>query len=292
MYSEVIIIMQRLKPLNDYIFKKLFGENEVKDNLIAFLNAVLDRKDKKRLVTLEIVDNKELTREFVTDKTAILDVRAKTEDGTQIDIEVQLTNQHNMDKRTLFYWGKLFNENISKGEDYRNLKKVITINILDFDYIDLEKFHTKFHLWEDEAKEYMLTDLVEIHFIELPKFNRLEEKNLKEDKLQRWLTFFNKDISDERLRELMKMDNDIKKAEERLEYLSSDKETIEIYKAREKSLHERANMINGAKEEGLKEGVKQGIEKTAKNLLLIGMDLEIISKATGLAIEEIEKLKH
>ena len=88
------------------------------------------------------------------------------------------------------------------------------------------------------------------------------------------------------------MDNDIKKAEERLEYLSSDKETIEIYKAREKSLHERANMINGAKEEGLKEGVKQGIEKTAKNLLLIGMDLEIISKATGLAIEEIEKLKH
>ena len=181
-------------------------------------------------------------------------------------------------------------------EKQLNLKKVITINILDFDYIDLEKFHTKFHLWEDEAKDYMLTDLVEIHFIELPKFNRLEEKNLKEDKLQRWLTFFNKDISDERLRELMIMDNDIKKAEERLEYLSSDKETIEIYKAREKSLHERANMINGAKEEGLKErvkqGIKQGVEKTAKNLLLIGMDLEIISKATGLAIEEIEKLKH
>jgi len=37
-------MMKRLKPLNDYIFKKLFGENEVKDNLAAFLNAVLDRK--------------------------------------------------------------------------------------------------------------------------------------------------------------------------------------------------------------------------------------------------------
>ena len=100
--------MERLKPLNDYIFKKLFGENEVKDNLVAFLNAVLDRKDTNRLVTLEIVDNKELTRELINDKTAILDVKAKTEDGTQFDIEVQLTNQHNMDKRTLFYWGKLF----------------------------------------------------------------------------------------------------------------------------------------------------------------------------------------
>ncbi|WP_066827609.1 Rpn family recombination-promoting nuclease/putative transposase [Clostridium tepidiprofundi] len=279
--------MERLKPLNDFIFKKLFGENEVKDNLIAFLNAVLDRKDRDRLVTLEIIDNKELTRELVNDKTAILDVRARTEDGTQIDIEVQLTNQHNMDKRTLFYWGRIFNETIVKGEDYKNLSKVITINILDFNYIELDKFHTKFHLWEDEAKDYMLTDLVEIHFIEIPKFNELKVKNLKEDRLQRWLTFFNKDISEEKLKELIEMDKDIKRVEERLEYLSSDAKTIEIYKAREKSLHERANMISSAREEGIKEG----IFKTAKNLLVMGMDEDTVSKATGLSVEEIKNLK-
>ncbi|MEL7597471.1 MAG: Rpn family recombination-promoting nuclease/putative transposase [Clostridiaceae bacterium] len=284
--------MKRLKPLNDFIFKKLFGENEVKDNLVAFLNAVLDRKDRARLVTLEIIDNKELTRELINDKTAILDVRAKTENGTQIDIEVQLTNQHNMDKRTLFYWGRMFSESIAKGEDYKHLPKVITINILDFNYIELDKFHTKFHLWEDEAKDYMLTDLVEIHFIEIPKFNELEEKNLKEDRLQRWLTFFNSDISEEKLKELMEMDTDIKRVEERLEYLSSDKETIEIYKAREKSLHERANMINGAKEEGRQEGIKEGTIKTAKNLLVMGMEVEIVSKATGLSIEEVKSLEN
>jgi predicted transposase/invertase (TIGR01784 family) len=275
--------MKRLKPLNDYIFKKLFGENEVKDNLIAFLNAVLDKKDRDRLVTLEIVDNKELTRELINDKTGILDVRAKTEDGTQIDIEVQLTNQHNMDKRTLFYWGKLFNEKIAKGEDYKNLKKVITINILDFDYINLDKFHTKFHLWEDESKDYILTDLVEIHFVELPKFNKLEEKNLKEDRLQRWLTFFNKDISEEKLKELVELDTDIKRAEERLEYLSSDEKTIEIYKAREKSLHERANMISSAKDEGKKEVIKNALKE--------GLTLDIISKITGKSIYEIEEIK-
>jgi predicted transposase/invertase (TIGR01784 family) len=275
--------MKRLKPLNDYIFKKLFGENEVKDNLIAFLNAVLDKKDRDRLVTLEIVDNKELTRELINDKTGILDVRAKTEDGTQIDIEVQLTNQHNMDKRTLFYWGKLFNEKIAKGEDYNNLKKVITINILDFDYINLDKFHTKFHLWEDESKDYMLTDLVEIHFVELSKFNKLEEKNLKEDRLQRWLTFFNKDISEEKLRELMELDTDIRRAEERLEYLSSDEKIIEIYKAREKSLHERANMISSAKDE-------KTIE-IARNLLDV-LDIETIATKTGLSVEKVKSLKH
>lgn len=275
--------MQRLKPLNDFIFKKLFGENEVKDNLIAFLNAVLDKKDKERLITLEIVENKELTRDLIDDKTSILDVRAKTEDGTQIDIEVQLTNQHNMDKRTLFYWGRIFNESISKGEDYKNLPKVITINILDFDYINLNKFHTKFHLWEDESKDYMLTDLVEIHFIEISKFNKLEYKNLKEDRLQRWLTFFNNDISEEKLKELIEMDTDIKRAEERLQYLSSDSKTIEIYKAREKSLHERANMISSAKDE-------KAIE-IAKNLLDV-LDVETIAIKTGLSVEEVKNLKH
>ncbi|MCT4509721.1 MAG: Rpn family recombination-promoting nuclease/putative transposase [Tepidibacter sp.] len=283
--------MDRLKPLNDFIFKKLFGENEAKHNLIAFLNAVLDRKDKDRLVSLEIIENKELTKEMMEDKTGILDVRARTEDGTQINIEVQLTDQRNMDKRTLFYWGRLFNEGIRKGEDYRKLCKVITINILDFEYLSLNKFHSKFHLWEDEEKDYMLTDLVEIHFIEVPKFNELDEKNLKEDKLQRWLTFFNKDISEETLKELMDMDEDIKRAEERLEYLSSDKKTIELYKAREKSLHERENMINSAKEEGREEGREQEKIKIAKSLLDI-LDVETIALKTGLSIQKVKSLKN
>lgn len=52
----------------------------------------------------------------------------------------------------MFYWGKLFLEGIKKGEDYINLTKVITINILDFDYLDIEKFHSKYHLWEDSEE--------------------------------------------------------------------------------------------------------------------------------------------
>ncbi|MDP4147359.1 MAG: Rpn family recombination-promoting nuclease/putative transposase [Bacillota bacterium] len=239
------------------------------------------------MVSLEIIDNKELTREMIDDKTGILDVRAKTEDGIQLDIEVQLTDQRNMDKRTLFYWGRLFNEGISKEQDYKDLAKVITINILDFNYIKLNKFHSTFHLWEDEEKSYMLTDLVEIHFIEVSKFRELREENLKEDKLQRWLAFFSSDLSSETLKELMGMDEDIKKAEERLEFLSSDPKTVELYKAREKALHERANMINSAREEG----IEKGKEETAKNLLLMGLDIEFITEATKLDKKQIEEIK-
>jgi predicted transposase/invertase (TIGR01784 family) len=74
-----------------------------------------------------------------------------------------------MEKRTIYYWGKLFLDGIKQGEDYINLAKVITVNILDFEYLKLDRFHTKYHLWEDEDKDYLLTDLMEIHFIEPAK---------------------------------------------------------------------------------------------------------------------------
>ncbi|MDY3002351.1 MAG: Rpn family recombination-promoting nuclease/putative transposase, partial [Romboutsia timonensis] len=128
--------MQRLRPLNDFIFKKLFGETENIDNLKSFLNAVLNKDKTQELVELEIINEKELTTDNIQDKKGIIDVLAKTSDGTNINIEVQLTNQDNMDKRTLFYWSRIYSRSIVKGEDYSNLNKVITINILDFNYIE------------------------------------------------------------------------------------------------------------------------------------------------------------
>ena len=129
----------------------------------------------------------------------------------------------------------------------------------------------------------MLTDVVEIHFIEMAKFRKLENKNLKEDKLQRWLSFFSEDISEKELEELMDMDVDIRKAEEKIEYLSSDPQTLELYKARERSLHERTNIISTAKDEGVIE--------VATNLLKLGVSIEIIIKATCLSEEKVIQIK-
>ena len=274
--------MERLKPLNDFIFKKLFGEKGDEPMLLSFLNAVLNRTQKEELAEIEIVENKELTKELIEDKTGRIDVRAKTARGEQIDIEVQLTDQDNMDKRTLFYWGKLYLEGIKQGEDYRKLTKVITINLLDFKFLETKDYHSSFHLWEDREKEYMLTDLVEIHFIELPKFRELQNRAHENKALIRWLTFLQKDISREVLEELMEMEPAIKMAEEKLDYLSSDPETIELYKAREYSAHERANLINT--------GIERGKREVAIALLDI-LDDETIALKTGLSIEEVIKLR-
>ena len=106
--------MERLKPLNDFIFKKLFGEKGDEPVLIAFLNAVLQKTRKEEIKEIVIKDNKELTKELINDKTGRIDVRATTVKGEEIDIEVQIKDQNNMDKRTLFYWSKLYLEGIKK----------------------------------------------------------------------------------------------------------------------------------------------------------------------------------
>lgn len=59
--------MQRLRPLNDFIFK-LFGETENIDNLKSFLNAVLNKDKTQELVELEIINEKELTTDNIQDK--------------------------------------------------------------------------------------------------------------------------------------------------------------------------------------------------------------------------------
>lgn len=275
--------MRKVKPLNDFIFKKVFGEKGNEDILIAFINAVLKRTKKEPIVEVEIIENKQLTKELILDKTGIIDVRAKTSKGENIDIEVQLTDQGNMDKRTLFYWGKMYLENIKQGQDYTSLEKVITINILDFEFLGTENYQSSFHLWEDIEKDYMLTDVVEIHFLELPKFRNKKDKDYRENAIERWLMFLEKDISETTLKELMSLDTAIEKAEQKIEYLSSDEEAMRIYYERERSLHERANMISSAEE-------RKAVE-IAKNLLNMNIPVEQIALATGLTEEEINKIR-
>ncbi|QAA32169.1 hypothetical protein C1I91_11190 [Clostridium manihotivorum] len=78
------------------------------------------------------------------------------------------------------------------------------------------------------------------------------------------------------------MDTAIEKAEQRIEYLSSDEEAMRIYYERERSLYERANMISSAEE--------RAKLQIAKNLLDI-LDDEMIAIKTGLDIEKIKSLR-
>lgn len=283
--------MKRLKVKNDFIFQRIFGQSENKEILISFLNAVLELQDDKILTDIEILENTKLKKNGIEDKLGILDIRAKTMLDEQINIEVQLINQHNMDKRTLFYWPKIFTEQLKEGQPFNELKKTITINIVDFNYIGVDSYNTVFHLWEDSYKDYKLTDVLEIRFIELPKFRKQKPDFSKP--LDRWLVFI-EDSPEEVLEMAIKAEPAIAKAAEILEYLGSLEEVRRYYEAREMAIHDEITRITEAKEEGREEGIREGEERKeiefVKNLATMGFETKQIMKATGLPESRIVQI--
>ena len=275
--------MKRLNPLNDYLFLKMMGEKGNEKQCLAFLNAVLRAKGIRAAKLIKILENKTFTAEVIGEKTSILDVRVVTDTGEMINIEVQLRDYKNMEKRTLLHWGREYARSLSQGGDYAELARVITINIVNFDMINLDDFHTCFHLWEDSNKSYLLTDVMEIHFLNMVKFRKLKVKDVKNNPLVRWMTFFDIKTPPEKLEEVISMDKAISKANEVIEFVSQDKELLRLYQMRDLAVSDWNSAVNAAKKEGKTE--------VAKNLLREGLATEVIHRATGLDVKTIESLK-
>ena len=277
----------RLDPKNDFIFQLLFGRQENKDILIDLLNAILKREGNDRITDIESVENKKLDAERIMDKTCVLDVKARGKDGTIYNIEMQLTDKKNMGLRTVYYWSKMFVEQLKSGGKYKDLKKTITINILNYDiFPNIDTFHTSFHIKEDKLG-FDLTDRLEIHIIELGKFGRLRSGKNITDPLHQWLMFLGEE--DEDILEVVRMSNPvIDRAEKILEWLSADEDTLVTYRIRERSLLERASDIADAMEEGELKGKLE----TARAALKKGLEVDFVAEITGLPLDVIQQLKN
>ena len=174
-----------LNPKIDFVFKKIFGSEEHPGVLIAFLNAVL--KTKVPIVDVEI-KNTDIEKAHIEDKFSRLDVKAKTSNKEIINIEIQLKNEYNMIQRSLYYWSKLYEEQLGDGDRYDKLCRTVCINILDFKYLKNDRFHNGYRLKEIETNEE-LTDIQEIHFIEIPKLKKINSEQEIVDVLEGWVEF-------------------------------------------------------------------------------------------------------
>ncbi|WP_341456633.1 Rpn family recombination-promoting nuclease/putative transposase [Clostridium oryzae] len=280
-----------MSPKVDFVFKLIFGDEKNKDILIAFLSAVL-RVSTEEFQGIKLI-NTELLREFREDKKGILDVRVETKHGKQIDIEIQILPTAFMPERTLFYWSKMYNSQIIPGDTYDKLKKCITINVVDFECVPVDKVHTTYHITEDETG-YKLTDVLEVHFLELPKLKRLDSIKDSADPILDWLQFINSE-SKEGMIMLAEKNENIKTAYEVLQRVSKDKEARMAYEARQAEIMDQLTREKTAKqagiEEGREEGREEGVKDVAKNLILIGLDMLTVMKATGLTEEDIKSIK-
>ena len=284
--------MKNLNLTNDFVFKKVFGKKGNESILKDLLEAILKIKIKK----IELQTEVELERELIDDKTGVLDIEATIDDNTIIDIEMQMRNQYNMKERSLFYWAGLYYTALKKKGEYKENKRVITINIVNFDMFKEGPYHEKIEL-RREYKNILLTNKLEIHFIQLSKFLK-EGQEEKDKKMWQWLTFIcNKNRKE--VERVMKENKEIEKANEELEYLTGDDAVRRIAFLREKAERDYITNMSGARkaglemgrEEGRKEGEKEKTIEIAKEMLAKGIEIELIKEITKLTEEELENIK-
>jgi predicted transposase/invertase (TIGR01784 family) len=206
-----------------------------------------------------VIREDQLTLERLEDKQGILDIKAISDTGEKINVEVQLLNPYNFLHRTLFYWAKFYVEGVKSGDDYLMLKRTVAVNLLGFTMFNgHSNFQSTYKLYEDQSKR-LLTDLVEIHFVEMRKFARLKPD--LHDPLHRWLLFLQQDTPESLLKEAKAKDSLIEQTEDQLRLLGSDDEVRRLYEAREKHLMDETSRMRGSRNEGIEKGIKKGIKK-------------------------------
>ncbi|MGI6488133.1 MAG: Rpn family recombination-promoting nuclease/putative transposase [Syntrophothermaceae bacterium] len=277
-----------LDPKVDVVFKQVFGAEENKHILISLLNAVLGWTGERQIAAVQIL-NPYLEQEYIDDSYGILDIKVQLGSGELVDVEMQIGDRANMERRSTFYICRIFgDQKIVRGR-YQDLNRAIGINILDFIRIkDSQNYHTRFRLREcDENID--LTDAIEIHFIELPK---LDAKLANyENPLDRWAMFLKGWDNMELLERLSEEDPAIAQARKALEKMASDPRAKEIYEQRLKAIMDRNSDLYEAELKGLREGKTEKAYEVARTALMKGADVGFVAEITGLPLETIQKLK-
>lgn len=276
----------KLPLTNDYIFKKIFAkkgnESILKDFLIGILEIPIEKVEVQAEVSLE--------KQLKENKLGRLDIVAVLDDNAVVNIEVQVLNLHDFIERSLYYWSGNYYNHLRAGENYQNVKKTISINILNYELFEEGPFHEIVKLKRDYQNK-ILTEKMEMHFLQILKFTK--EKRGVKTKLEQWMQFISQ-TNQEEVELAMKENKEIKKANEEYEYLTGDEEERRLAFLRDKAIRDEASLKETGRIEGRKEGIKEGErrkqEEIARILLAKNNPIEEIAEITKLTKEEIEKL--
>jgi predicted transposase/invertase (TIGR01784 family) len=304
----------RIPAISDIVFKYVFGAEESTEILKSFVNAVLKDSGFPEIETLSI-SNPFNIKTYIDDKPSIIDTRATDNKGDKYNVEVQVRTQADFQERSLYYWAKAYADQLTEGREFGFLNRVTSISLLNFRlFPDHIPFHSCFMLRENENTEYALSLDCIMHYLELPKFDGKPESEVR-----RWLYFLEHiDEEDDTLKVLLEKNTLFKAAERRYKYFLSDEKARAAYQARSMFLHDQASFIANARREGLAEGRAEGMKRgkeegraagreegrkegigqgrhqqavlTAMELKDMGLSVEQIIDATGLAEEEIRGL--
>ena len=307
-----------LNPTNDVFFKFIFGRPERKQITIAFLNDLLEEELEHEIKDLTFT-NPEYVPDKETDKLARLDISCVLDSGEKVDVEMQVANEHNIQKRSLFYWSRMYSSFLSVGDSYNDLIPCICINILDFiEFKEEPEAFISLGVYNNKSRDRRYMKDLSLCFLEIPKFKKKEHMT----RIERWLAIFSKKLSFKEKEAIARKDPVMKDVlnsydlffsdkKERLNYINREMAILDyntamsnaIKKGKEEGREEGKEEgikegLKQGKEEGLKqgkkEGLKQGIAKEKENNFLAfvkkGLSVKMVAETIGLSKRELSAI--
>lgn len=282
----MISITKLLNPKNDYVFKRIFGYTGNEKITQNFLSSIIPDNIKEIKINCNPITEKDL----LDDKIGILDIKAKLNNNINCNIEMQIVDKKDVEKRILFYWSKMYSSSIKAGGNYGNLERSIVILLTDYNLDNLKEipeFLTKWNIREEKYPHLILTNALEIYIIELDKAKDFLSNSHTD--LNSWLQFINNPEV-----KLSMENEEIKKAKKILEEISQNERERQLTELREKYILDQNATEAYGYDKGLEAGIEQGKKRKqldiAQNMLKKGIDIETIIELTGITKEEIEKL--
>lgn len=291
-------MIKEINKLNDLFVRYLLGKNGSEKMLEDMVNAALRDFDFEEVKDLEIITPYNLA-ENIDLKESIIDIKAKTKDNQTVIIEVQLCGNMDFVKRIFYYVSKNIVNELKEGEDYKNLPRIISINLLNFnlDFGDKGKAHRCFKLIDTKNHDINL-DIMQMHILEVRRFISIVESStieeLKKNKLLTWMKFFTSKNLEAIENELKEANPIMTKVIEEYKRFTSDDKLMQAYDARDAFLLGQKMMLARERKEGFEKGKIEGEENKAISIAKImknkNIDIKLISEITGLSVKEIEDL--
>jgi len=282
--------MQFADPRTDFAFTLIFGNENAKEVLISFLNAVIGLEGIHAIAAVNILNPYQAPKISAL-KRSFLDVKCRDNRGVEFVVEMQVQYTEGFAKRIQYNACKAYVGQIPMGTDYPKLNQVIAITILDFTMFKEFEHYLSCHEFRETITNNHYLDEIRHHLIELPKFKKTEAE--LETPIEKWCYFLKYagglEIIPEKLRQ-----EPYRKAFEIASRANMTKEEWEEYDAAGIKMQDERGAISAAQKQSLQQGIQQGIQQgkqeTAHAMLKEGFDANVIAKLTGLSLEEITHL--
>jgi predicted transposase/invertase (TIGR01784 family) len=282
-----------LPPTDDRLFKLLMTAPDLRPGLADIIAGII-----RQPVRDVEVRNNELPTDDVDDKQERLDVNCVTDDGRQVNLEMQASriaelpggNHENLKSKSVYYLCDLYSTQSVKGKHYNKLARSYQVTFCTYTvFPNREKFVNEFTLRNEDGEQ--LNDAVTTVFVELSKLDKILKKPIDEmSSIEKWslfLQYADKPEQRELVEQIAESKGEIKMALNTLIHVSQDERERAINRSRRMWQTDYESNMNTSREAG---GIERAIE-VAKNLFPLGLSAEDIAKATKLSLAEVEALR-